>query len=64
VPSPRKAGGGIRTRGTDVSDGWLVTACLALIHAAAEEVRTGELDSKAAFDALSVTVTDLFAGRR
>jgi hypothetical protein len=34
---------------------------LALIHAAAEEVRTGELDANAALDVLSVTITDLFA---
>jgi AcrR family transcriptional regulator len=47
---------------TDVPAGWLVTSCLALIHAAAEEVRTGELDSNAALDVLSVTITDLFAG--
>jgi TetR/AcrR family transcriptional regulator, mexCD-oprJ operon repressor len=47
---------------TDVPAGWLVTTCLALIHVAAEEVRTGELDSNAALDVLSVTITDLFAG--
>ncbi len=45
---------------TDVAVSWLVTTCLALIHAAAEEVRTGELSSKAALDALLVTVLDLF----
>jgi TetR/AcrR family transcriptional regulator, mexCD-oprJ operon repressor len=45
---------------TDVPPGWLVTSCLALIHAAAEEVRAGELDSDAALAALSVTVVDLF----
>jgi AcrR family transcriptional regulator len=48
---------------TDVPTDWLVTACLALIHAAAEEARAGELDSEAALQALSVTVTDLFVGR-
>jgi AcrR family transcriptional regulator len=47
---------------TDVPAGWLVTSCLALIHAAAEEVRTGELNSNTALDVLSVTITDLFAG--
>lgn len=47
---------------TDVPAGWLVTSCLALIHAAAEEVRTGELDPEAALDVLCVTITDLFAG--
>lgn len=47
---------------TDVPIDWLVTACLALIHAAAEEARRGELDSDAALQALSVTVADLFVG--
>lgn len=48
---------------TDVAVDWMVTSCLALIHAAAEEVRAGELDSNDALDALSVTVVDLFVGR-
>jgi AcrR family transcriptional regulator len=48
---------------TDVTTDWLVTSCLALIHAAAEEVRAGELDSDAALGALSHTIADLFAGR-
>jgi TetR/AcrR family transcriptional regulator, mexCD-oprJ operon repressor len=48
---------------TDVSADWLATVCLALIHAAAEEVRAGELERDAAVDALRVTVTDLFVGR-
>jgi TetR/AcrR family transcriptional repressor of mexCD-oprJ operon len=48
---------------TDLPSGWLVTSCLALIHAAAEEVRATELEPKAAFDVLSVTVMDLLAGR-
>jgi AcrR family transcriptional regulator len=47
---------------TDVPAGWLVTSCLALIHAAAEAVRAGELNSKAALDVLCVTVLDLFSG--
>jgi TetR/AcrR family transcriptional regulator, mexCD-oprJ operon repressor len=47
---------------TDVPVDWLVTSCLALIHAAAEEVREGELDSDAALEALSVTVADLLEG--
>lgn len=47
---------------TDVAAGWLVTSCLALIHAAAEEVRAGDLNSKAALDVLSVTILDLFTG--
>lgn len=48
---------------TDVSVDWLVTSCLALIHAAAEGVRSGEVDSKAAVHILTVTITDLFVGR-
>ncbi len=44
---------------TDVAARWLVTSCLALIHAAADEVRTGELDAQEAHDVLAVTVIDL-----
>ena len=47
----------------DVPAEWLVTSFLALIHAAAETVRAGELDPDGALDVLSVTVADLFAGR-
>lgn len=49
---------------TDVPADWLVTTSLALIHAASEEVREGELDSEAALDVLSATVTDLFTTGR
>jgi AcrR family transcriptional regulator len=49
---------------TDLATDWLVTSSLALIHAAAEEVRSGGLDSDAALHALSLTVADLFAGPR
>jgi hypothetical protein len=45
---------------TDVQSSWLVTSCLALVHAAAEDA--GELDTQAALDVLTVTVTDLFVG--
>jgi AcrR family transcriptional regulator len=48
---------------TDLTTDWLVTSTLALIHAAAEEVRAGALDSEHALDALSHTVCDLFVGR-
>jgi TetR/AcrR family transcriptional regulator, mexCD-oprJ operon repressor len=47
---------------TDLSTDWLVTSCLALIHAAAEEVRSGSLSHPAARKALVSTVTDLFVG--
>jgi AcrR family transcriptional regulator len=49
---------------TDLTQSWLVTTALALIHAAAEEVRGGELGSDAALDALSSTVTELLGARR
>ena len=48
---------------TDVPVGWLVTTTLALVHAAAEEVRTGELDAEAARSTLTLTITDLLRQR-
>ncbi len=45
---------------TDVPVGWLVTASLALVHAAAEEVPMGQLDAEAALETLVQTMTDLF----
>jgi AcrR family transcriptional regulator len=47
---------------TDVPTGWLITSSLALIHAAAEAVRAGELDAQAALDVMRVTVTELVVG--
>jgi AcrR family transcriptional regulator len=47
---------------TDVPAGWLVTSLLALMHAAADEVREGRLESAQALDALTVTASDLFRG--
>jgi AcrR family transcriptional regulator len=47
---------------TDVPTGWLITSSLALIHAAAEEVRAGELDAQAALDVLTATVTEVVVG--
>ena len=47
---------------TDLPTDWLVTSSLALIHAAADGVRAGELDASGALDALSRTVTDLLEG--
>jgi TetR/AcrR family transcriptional regulator, mexCD-oprJ operon repressor len=44
---------------TDLQVGWLVTASLALMHAAAEEVRTGELSAQAAPKTLSLTIAYL-----
>jgi AcrR family transcriptional regulator len=48
---------------TDLSTDWIVTSCLALVHAAAEEVRSGSLSHTAARTALLTTLTDLFVGR-
>jgi AcrR family transcriptional regulator len=48
---------------TDVPVGWLVTASLALTHAAAEAVRTGELSAQTAPKALSLTIADLVRRR-
>jgi AcrR family transcriptional regulator len=48
---------------TDVPVGWLVTASLALMHAAAEEVRKGHLDADAALCALELTIPELIAGQ-
>jgi TetR/AcrR family transcriptional regulator, mexCD-oprJ operon repressor len=47
---------------TDVPVDWLVTSCLALIHAAAEEVRAGHLDAETAPEVLSTTAMDLLEG--
>jgi AcrR family transcriptional regulator len=44
---------------TDLSTDWLVTCCLALIHAAAEETRSGSLSQRAALGALVSTLSDL-----
>lgn len=48
---------------TDVPLGWLISSLLALVHAAADDVRVGALDPEVALDAVTVTVTDLFQGR-
>ena len=45
---------------SDLPTGWLITSSLALIHAAAEEVRAGELHAQAALDVLTATVSELF----
>jgi len=48
---------------TDLPVAWLVTASLALMHAAAEAVRTGELSAGATPKALSLTIADLLRRR-
>jgi AcrR family transcriptional regulator len=48
----------------DLSTDWLVTSSFALIHAAAEEVRSGSMTHRAALTVLVSTLTDLFVGGR
>jgi hypothetical protein len=72
APSPRAAhqpSGALLDRGrpdgsfrTDVPAGWLVTACIAVIHACAAEVRAGRMDEHDAARVLTVTVRDMFTG--
>jgi TetR/AcrR family transcriptional regulator, mexCD-oprJ operon repressor len=47
---------------TDLPVDWLVTAALALIHGAAEEVRAGSMASERAREVLVATVQELLAG--
>jgi len=49
---------------TDLPAAWLVTACIALIHACAQEVRVGRIDERDAVRILTVTTHDLFTGTR
>jgi TetR/AcrR family transcriptional repressor of mexCD-oprJ operon len=47
---------------TDVPATWLVTACIALIHACSESVRAGQIDEHDAARILRTSVRDLFTG--
>jgi TetR/AcrR family transcriptional regulator, mexCD-oprJ operon repressor len=47
---------------TDVPATWLVTACIALIHACSDSVRTGDIDEHDAARILRTSVGDLFTG--
>ena len=47
---------------TDVSADWLVTSCIALMHAAVDEVRAGRMGATAARKALTASIRDLFVG--
>ena len=47
---------------TDVPATWLVTACIALIHACSDAVRAGQLDERDAPRILRTTLRDLFTG--
>jgi AcrR family transcriptional regulator len=46
----------------DLPAAWLLTSALALIHAGAQEVRTGRIDEPNALHLLTVTIRDLFTG--
>jgi AcrR family transcriptional regulator len=47
---------------TDLPADWLVTACITLIHACADEVRAGRVDPGDAVAILTATVLDVFTG--
>lgn len=47
---------------TDLPADWLMTACITLIHACAEEVRAGRIDPDDAPRVLIATVRDMFTG--
>ena len=49
---------------TDLPIGWLVTACIALIHACSDQVRGGQIDPDDAVRILTTSVRDLFTGTR
>jgi TetR/AcrR family transcriptional repressor of mexCD-oprJ operon len=46
----------------DLSAEWLVTGCMALMHAAVDEVRTGRTSATAAQKALLASIPDLWVG--
>ena len=47
---------------TDLPAGWLVTACIALVHACSDQVRAGQVDDHDAVRILTTSVRDLFTG--
>jgi AcrR family transcriptional regulator len=47
---------------TDLPAGWLVTACIALVHACADQVRAGQIAEHDAVRILTTSVRDLFTG--
>ena len=49
---------------TDLPTGWLVTACIALIHACSDQVRAGQIEERDAARILTTSVRDLFTGTR
>lgn len=48
---------------SDLPVGWLVTTCIAVIHACAGEVRAGRVEERDAVGILTTTILGLFAGR-
>jgi TetR/AcrR family transcriptional repressor of mexCD-oprJ operon len=48
---------------TDLSADWLVTSCIALMHAAVDEVRAGRMRAAFASKALHPSIRDLWTGR-
>jgi TetR/AcrR family transcriptional repressor of mexCD-oprJ operon len=46
----------------DLSAGWLVTTCVALMHAAVDEVRAGRMSAASARKALLASIRDLWVG--
>jgi len=61
--------GALLTRGqadgsfrTDLPAGWLVTACIALVHACSDGVRAGQIQEPDAVRILTTSVRDLFTG--
>ena len=49
---------------TDLPTGWLVTACIALMHACSDQVRAGQVDQHDAVRILTTSVRDLLTGTR
>ena len=47
---------------TDLPAGWLMTACIALVHACSDQVRAGQIDDHDAVRILTTSVRDLFTG--
>jgi AcrR family transcriptional regulator len=48
---------------SDLPVSWLVTTCIAVIHACAGEVRAGRIEDRDAVRILTATIDDLFTGR-
>ena len=49
---------------TDLPAGWLMTACIALVHACSDQVRAGQIDDHDAVRILTTSVRGLFTGTR